>query len=323
MRRREFIAGLGSAAAWSVTARAQQAALPAIGFLMSDRREEGLRGSRQGLSEVGFVEGRNVAIEYRFAEGQYERLPALAADLVQRRVSVLAAFSTPCALAAKAATQSIPIVFWAGVDPVQVGLVANLPRPSGNLTGISVLINDTVAKRVEILREVVPSTGLIAMLTNPANPVPAAAEITEAQHAARLLGVDLLIVNASSTSEIEAAFATIARQRAGALLVGVDVFFRNQREKIVALAARQRVPAMYMFRESPAIGGLMSYGTDYFESVRQVGIYSGRILKGDKTTELPVQQVVKMELVLNLNTAKALALTTPETLLATADEVIQ
>jgi putative tryptophan/tyrosine transport system substrate-binding protein len=188
---------------------------------MSDRREEGLRAFRQGLSEVSFVEGRNVAIEYRFAEGQYERLPALAADLVQRRVVVIAAISTPCALAAKAATQSIPIVFWVGVDP---GLVANLARPGGNLTGFSSLINETVAKRVEILREIAPSAALIPMLTNPANPIPAAAEVAEAQGAAQLLGVALLIVNAGTSSEIEAAFATIARQRAGTLLVGVDAF---------------------------------------------------------------------------------------------------
>jgi putative tryptophan/tyrosine transport system substrate-binding protein len=323
MNRREFIAGLGSAVALPLAARAQQPAMPVIGFLASDRRDESLRAFRQGLSETGFVEGRNVAVEYSFAEGRYERLPALAADLVRRRVAVIAAFSTPCALAAKAATQSIPIVFSVGVDPVQVGLVASLARPSGNLTGVSSLINETVAKRVEILREVAPSAGLVALLTNPANPVPAAAEVTEAQRAARILGVDMLILNVGTLSEIEAAFATISGQRAGALLVGVDAFFRNQREQIVALAARDRVPAMYMFRESPSVGGLMSYGTDNVEPVRQVGIYSGRILNDDKPADLPVQQAVKVELVLNLKTAKALGLTIPETLLATADEVIQ
>jgi putative tryptophan/tyrosine transport system substrate-binding protein len=311
------------AAAWPVMARAQQPAMPVIGFLLSDRREENLRAFRQGLSEAGFVEGRNVAVEYRFAEGQYERLPELAVDLVRRRVAVIAALSTPCALAAKAATQSIPIVFSVGVDPVQVGLVASLARPGGNLTGVSSLINETVAKRAEILREVAPSAGPIALLTNPANPVPAASEVTEAQRAARVLGVDLLILNASTRSEIDAAFATIAGQHASALLVGVDAFFRNQRERIVALAARDRVPAMYMYRESPAIGGLMSYGTDNVEPVRQVGIYSGRILKGDKPADLPVQQAVKVELVLNLKTAKALGLTFPLPLLGRADEVIE
>jgi putative ABC transport system substrate-binding protein len=320
-KRREFIAGFGSAAAWPLAvARAQQPRLPVIGFLASERRAENVRGFSQGLSETGFVEGRNVIVEYRFAEGQYERLPALAADLVQRRVAVIAAFSTPCALAAKAATQSIPIIFSVGVDPVQVGLVGSLPRPGGNLTGVSSLINETVAKRFEILREVVPSVGLIALLTNPANPVPAAAEVTEAQHATQLLGVELLILKAGTKSEIDAAFEIIVRQRAGALLVGVDAFFRNERELIVALAARDRVPAMYMFRE---IGGLMSYGTDNIEPVRQVGIYSGRILKGDKPTDLPVQQAVKVELVLNLKTAKALGLTFPLTLLGRADQVIE
>jgi putative tryptophan/tyrosine transport system substrate-binding protein len=323
MRRREFIAGLGTTVVWQLQAWAQQTTLPVIGFLMSDRREENLQAFRQGLSEAGFLEGRNVAIEYRFAEGQYERLPELAADLVRRRVALIAALSTPCALAAKAATPSIPIVFSVGVDPVQVGLVASLARPGGNLTGVSSLINETVAKRAEILREVAPSGGPMALLTNPANPVPAASEVTEAQRAAHVLGVDLLILNAGTPREIEAAFATIVRRRAGALLVGVDAFFRNQREQIVALVARDRVPTMYMFRESPAIGGLMSYGTDNVEPVRQVGMYSGRILKGDKPADLPVQQAVKVELVLNLKTAKALGLTFPLTLLGRADEVIE
>jgi putative ABC transport system substrate-binding protein len=326
MRRREFIAALG-AAAWPVAARAQQPAIPVIGFL-SDRSPEAtvdqVAAFRRGLAERGYVEGQNVAVKFQWAAGRYDRLPELAAELVRLNVNVLVAGGgTPTALAAQGATKSIPIVFIAGVDPVETGLVASLSHPGGNLTGVSQLINETVAKRFEILRQVAPAATSIAVLTNPNNPVPASAELMEVQRAPQVLDVGVVILKAGTESEIDEAFATIAHQRYGALQVGVDAFFRTRRQQIVALAARYRVPTIYMFRESPAAGGLMSYGNDNNESARLVGIYTGRILKGDKPADLPVMQATKFQLVINLNTAKALGLTIPETLLATADEVIQ
>jgi putative ABC transport system substrate-binding protein len=279
---------------------------------------------RRGLAERGYVEGQNVAIKFQWAAGRYDRLPELAAELVRLNVNVLVAGGgTPTALAAQVATKSIPIVFIAGVDPVETGLVASLSHPGGNLTGVSQLINETVAKRFEILRQVAPAAMSIAVLTNPNNPVPASAELMEVQRAAQVLDVRVVILKAGTESEIDEAFATIAQQRYGALQVGVDAFFRTRRQQIVALAARYRVPTIYMFRESPAAGGLMSYGNDNIESARLVGIYTGRILKGDKPADLPVMQATKFQLVINLNTAKTLGLTIPETLLATADEVIQ
>jgi putative tryptophan/tyrosine transport system substrate-binding protein len=327
VKRRTFIAGLGIAAALPVVSRAQQPAMPIIGFL-SDRSPEAtvdqVAAFRRGLAERGYVEGQNVAVKFQWAAGRYDRLPELAAELVRLNVNVLVAGGgTPTALAAQGATKSIPIVFIAGVDPVETGLVTSLSHPGGNLTGVSQLINETVAKRFEILRQVAPAATSIAVLTNPNNPVPASAELMEVQRAAQVLDVRVVILKAGTESEIDEAFATIAQQRYGALQVGVDAFFRTRRQQIVALAARYRVPTIYMFRESPAAGGLMSYGNDNIESARLVGIYTGRILKGDKPADLPVMQATKFQLVINLNTAKALGLTIPETLLATADEVIQ
>jgi putative tryptophan/tyrosine transport system substrate-binding protein len=323
MRRRELIVGLAGTAAWPVVAPAQRAPVPVIGYLATDRRSDLLSGFRQGLSENGYFEGGSVTIEYRFADGKYDRLPALAADLVRREVTVIAAQSTPCVLAAKAATQTIPIVFSAGVDPVQTGLVASLARPGGNITGLSTLINEVVAKRLELLREMVPETALIAMITNRANTVPSAAEQAEAQHAARILGVRLLVMSAGVASEIEAAFAETVRQHAGAILIGVDALYITQRDQIVALAARNRIPAMFPERGAVEAGGLMSYDSSRFEASRQLAIYASRVLKGERPADLPVQQVVKIELVLNRKTARALGLAVPESILLRADEVIE
>jgi putative tryptophan/tyrosine transport system substrate-binding protein len=267
MRRRGFIAGLG-ALAWPAVARAQRSPVPVIGYLASDRCSDLLSGFRKGLSENGYFEGGNVAIEYRFAEGQYDRLPALAADLVRRQVTVIAAVSTPCVLAAKAATRTIPIVFSAGVDPVQTGLVAGLARPGGNITGLSTLINEVVAKRLELLREMIPEAALIAMITNPANAVPSAAEQAEAQKAARILGVRLLIMNAGMASEIEAAFTEAVRQHAGAILIGVDASYITQRDQIITLAARNRIPAMFPERGAVQAGGLSHPVLRYLASSR-------------------------------------------------------
>jgi putative ABC transport system substrate-binding protein len=327
MKRRKFIAGLGSAVVWPIVAQAQRNALPVIGFL-SDRSPEvtvdAVAAFRRGLAERGYVEGQNVAVKFQWAAGRYDRLPELAAELVRLNVNVLvAAGGTPTALAAQGATKSIPIVFIAGVDPVETGLVASLSHPGGNLTGVSQLINETVAKRLEILHQVAPAATTIAVLTNPNNPVPASAELMEVQRAAQVLNVRVVFLKAGTESEIDEAFATIAQERYGALQVGVDAFFRTRRQQIVALAARHRVPTTYMFQESPAAGGLMSYGNDNLESTRLVGVYTGRILKGEKPADLPVMQATKFQLVINLKTAKALGLSIPETLLATADEVIQ
>jgi putative tryptophan/tyrosine transport system substrate-binding protein len=324
MRRREFITLVGGVAAWPVTARAQtQAHAPVIGFLAANQYVQLLRSFQRSLNDAGFVEGRNVAIEYRFAEGRYDRLPALAADLVQREVAVIAAVSTPCALAARGATRAIPIVFAAGVDPVAVGLVASLARPGGNVTGVSELINEVVAKRLELLRKMAPEAASIAMITNPANPVPSASEREEARNAARVLGVRLLLFDAGTPDEIEKAFASAARQQAGALLVGVDALYITQRDQVVGLAERYAIPAMFPESDAVRVGGLVSYGSSRADAYRQLGAYASRILKGERPADLPVQQAVKIELAINLTTAKVLGLTIPETLLATADEVIQ
>jgi putative ABC transport system substrate-binding protein len=327
MRRRDFISMLGgAAAALPLAARAQQAAMPVVGFLSA--RSAGafaplLPAFHQGLKEAGYTEGQDVAIDYRFAEGQYNRLPALAADLVRRQVAVIAAISgTPAALAAKAATTVIPIVFANGGDPLTSDLVASLNRPGGNITGVTFLTTTIVAKRLEMLRALVPTAILIAFLVNPNNPI-AEAETKSAEGGGRTLGLQMHVLNASTENEIDTAFAILVQQRADALLVAADPLFIDRKEQLVALAARHALPAIYFDREFPALGGLMAYGTDYAASYRQAGIYTGRILKGEKPADLPVMQPTKFELIINLKTAKALALTVPLTLQVAADEVIE
>jgi putative ABC transport system substrate-binding protein len=307
--------------------RAQQAAMPVVGYVSGWSPGDAINyvtSFRQGLAETGYIEGQNVAIEYRWAEGHFDRLPALVADLVRRRVAVIAiAGTTASALAAKAATQTIPIVFTIGSDPVEIGLVASLNRPGGNITGVTALQAAVVAKRFEMLHELAPAATPIAFLVNPTNAAVAQAETREAQVAARVLGVDLLVLNASTPSEIDTAFATMVGERAGALVTSSETFFMTQRVQFAVLAARHAVPAIYAWRENVEAGGLMSYGSNPLDSIRQAGVYTGRILKGEKPADLPAQQSTKIELVINLKTAGALGLIIPETLLATADEVIQ
>jgi putative ABC transport system substrate-binding protein len=327
MRRREFIAGLGSAATWPVVARAQQPSLPVIGFLSPaspDTRRDWIAAFHRGLAEVGYAEGRNVAIEYRWAEGQNERLPLMAADLVQRGVGVIVAVDgTPAAIAAKAATKTIPILFIVGADPVELGLVASLGRPGSNMTGVGALSVAIVAKRLQLLHELAPAAADIAFLRNPTNPYFSSPETSELQAAAGVLGVRLLLLNASSSAGIDEAFADLVARGAGAFLLGTDAFFTTARDQLVALANRHRIPAIYPFREDVAAGGLMSYGPSNRDAFSLVGGYTGRILNGEKPADLPVQQSTRFEMIINLKTAKALDLTIPETLLATADEVIQ
>jgi putative ABC transport system substrate-binding protein len=326
IKRREFIAGFGSVAAWPVVARAQQAAVPVIGWLSAGSPSLGLDSQAaflKGLSEAGYVEGRNVAIEYRWAEGHNDRLPALAADLVSRRVAAIRAIGIPPTAAAKAATATIPIVFSGGFDPVVVGFVASLARPGGNATGINSFSSEMVAKRLGLLHELVPKAIRVAVLVNPANATNAETTLRDVQEAARVIGLQINVLNASTTNEIDAAFATLAREHSDALFVGGDGFFSSRRVQLAILTARDRIPAAYADRNHVAAGGLMSYGTDSLESFHQVGVYVGNVLKGAKPADLPVVQSSKFELVINLMTAKALGLSIPEMLLATADEVIQ
>ncbi len=325
MRRREFIAGLAGAAAWPLAARAQQPALPVVGFLHTSTPEaftEIVSGFRRGLKESGYVEGQNLTVEFRWAENQYDRLPALAAELVRRPVAaILAAGGAP--LAAKAATATIPIVFVMGEgDPVELGLVASLDRPGGNITGITPITSVLGPKRLELLHHMVPTVGVVAILVNPNFPDTAIQE-REAQSAARLLGLQLHVLRAATEGDLDAAFAAISQLRAGALLVGNDTYFNSRREWIAALAARHKVPAIYSFRDYAVAGGLMSYGPSLVDSHRQAGIYIGRILMGEKPADLPVMRPTKFEFVINLKTAKALGLDVPPMLLALSDEAIE
>jgi len=325
IQRREFIAGLGSAAAWPLAALAQRRTMPVIGFLHSGSPGGYAAiadGFRQGLKETGYVEGQNVAIEFRWADGEYDRLPALAAELVRRQVAVIFAGALPSAIAAKRETPTIPIVFAMGADPVKLGVVASLNRPGGNVTGIGELYGALGTKRLELLRELAPSASAIAIISNPKNPN-AEDHLSDVLAAARAIGQRIEVFRASSESEIDAAFADIVRRGNGALLVADDPLFNVQLDQIVALAARHALPAIYYRREFVAAGGLIGYGSSTRDGMRQAGIYIGRILKGEKPADLPVVQASKLELVINLKTAKALGLTIPETLLATADEVIQ
>jgi ABC-type uncharacterized transport system substrate-binding protein len=326
MKRRTFITLLGGAAtAWPLAVRAQQSAMPVIGVLDGRSADEStplVAALRRGLNETGFVEGRNVAIEHHWAHGQYDRLPALAADLVRRQVTVIATSGNASALAAKTATATIPIVFLTGADPVQAGLVASLSRPGGNLTGVTSLGVELGPKRLELLHELVPAATTIAILVNPANRS-AEIQVRDIQAAARTLGLELHILQASTEREIDAAFAALTRLRAGALVISPEAFFNSRSEQLAALTVRHAVPAIYTYREFAAAGGLMSYGGSITDSYRQAGIYVGRILKGEKPADLPVQQSAKVELIINMKTAKALGLTVPFALLGRADEVFE
>jgi putative ABC transport system substrate-binding protein len=326
MRRREFIALFCvTAAAWPLAARAQLP-MPVIGFISSsspDGYAPFVAAFRQGLKETGYVEGQNVAIEYRWAEGRIDRLPALAADLVQRRVAVIAATTVPAVLAAKAATATIPVIFETAGDPIQLGLVASLNQPGGNMTGVANLNLGIAPKRLELLRELVPAVSVVGLLTNPANPLVTEPVVRASQAAARTLGLNLHVLNASSEGDFEQIFASLTQLRAGGLVIGPDSFFTGRSRQLAALALRHAVPTIYQHREFVAAGGLVSYGGLTSDAYRLAGVYTARVLKGEKPADLPVQQATKVELYINLKTARALGLTVPLSLLGRADEVIE
>jgi putative tryptophan/tyrosine transport system substrate-binding protein len=328
LQRRDLVALLGgTAAAWPLAVRAQQAAMPVVGLLGSESHSHWasrLEAFQQGLSETGYADGRNVAIEYRWAEGHNDLLPALAADLVRRRVTVIATpGSTPATLAAKAATSTIPIVFWIGGDPIELGMVGSMNRPGGNLTGVTTLNHGLVAKRMELLHEVAPGRTSIAVLINPTSPSLSKITIEEAQKTARSLGLELHILKASTERDLDEVFPNLVQLRAGGLVLGTDAFFSGRLEQLAALSVRHAVPTVYQFREFAAAGGLMGYGGSLREAFLGTGVYAGRILKGDKPADLPVQQVTKLELYLNLRTANALRLDLPLHLTGRANEVFE
>jgi len=326
MRRREFIAFLGGALGWPLTARAQQAEKPVVGFINAASAEGYTRQTAafvKGLGEIGYVEGQNVSIEYRWAEGRVDRLPAMAADLVRKQVAVIAATSSPAAIAAKAATTTVPIVFETGADPIQLGLITNLSRPGGNVTGITQTNVEMAPKRLQLLYELVPTARVMALLVNPNDLTLAEAYTRDVQAAARALDVELHILNASTETDLDAAFAMLAQLKAGGLVISGGAFLTSQSEKLAALAMRHSMPAVFTNREFVAAGGLLGYGSAIADAYRLVGIYAGRILKGDKPADLPVQQATRVELFINLKTAKALGLTVPNTLIGRADEVIE
>jgi putative ABC transport system substrate-binding protein len=327
MKRRDFIALLGgAAAAWPLAARAQQPAMPVIGFLDSrvpDAVTDRLRNFRQGLKDTGYVEGENVAIVYRFAENQDDRLPALAAELVSRRVAVIAAAGAPPTFAAKAATTTIPIVFLVGDDPARLGLVTTLSRPGGNVTGINILTSELAGKRLELLRELVPRAARVAVLDNPANVAASETQLKDVDTSARAMGLQIQIHNGNTSTEIDTVFETMSRERPDAVFVATSAFLNGRRVQLAQLATFHRLPAIYGLREYVEVGGLMSYGPNIVDAFRQMGVYAGRILKGAKPADLPVVQSSKFELIINAATARMLGLTVPDRLLAAADAVIE